>query len=84
LILTQRYLNEVKKTSPEIADILSSLKIADKSTVAKIKTIVRLLKEKSTDYHEEFVVSLGNESQHNLVKKFLDEKFENSEIEQKK
>ena len=81
-ILTQKYLDEVKKTSSETADILAALKVSDKSKIPKIKTIIRLLKEKSQDYNAEFVVKLWDKNHYGLVKKFLDTKFVDSNIEQ--
>jgi len=82
-ILTKKYLIEVKKTSPEVVSVLSALKVADKSNIAKIKTIIRLIKEWAKDYIAEFVIKTGNENNYDTIKKFLDMKFADNSVEKK-
>lgn len=81
MLFTDKYIKEIHSKYSDIADLLQSLKIAKKHDMKTIKILIRLIKEKATDYYEEFIVKAWTEEHYMQMKAFLDKKFDKSSVE---
>jgi len=81
LVYTDQYLTLIEEVVPDSTAMLIALKRANKLKVGLIRDIISLVKKYSNNYYKEFVVKTDTENHYQMVKSFLDGKFEGSKVD---
>jgi len=82
IVYSSAYFSLVTHISPELKNFLLILKASKKDSSEDIKHLIRIIKEKSSDYHPEFVVKTDSSDHYQQISSFLDTTFTNNTITQ--
>lgn len=80
ILYNQNYINEISKKDENISNLLLILKITNNIEYKSLKNLTQLIKRYSDDYVPQFKISSDSRSHNDLLKKYINSQFGESEI----